>query len=112
MKLGIRPNLNKKGQVSIHNGPLGNVLRYEEKITVLVTSSLVRKGAAKRIKDGASKFPMASLVGEEIGFIQPTPNAKRVQYNPKTDDDFHIGGEPLNFPMKVTFIGWTPYLVE
>lgn len=104
----VRPNLNKKGTLTVHDVDSENNVNYSKKDRHLDENSIVflsgvvphvnQKGALKISRGETNKFPMASLVGEVVSYkINKVPgNAVRVKFNPKEGDMFfHVDGKKV-----------------
>jgi len=68
----VRPNLNKKGQHTLHRGKgvRGGVVCYRSKSFMLFKEFYIQDKAINKINNGAHKYPCAGLVG------MPLPNMK------------------------------------
>lgn len=66
----VRPNLNKKGQHTLHRGAgvRGGVVCYRSKSLMLFKEFYLEKNAIKKIRKGAHKYPCAGITG------MPLPN--------------------------------------
>lgn len=92
MIIAARPNLNIKGVLTLHEVNPGGVPQYGRALRhvegrLCLGGAIPHVGAAaKRIFEGASKFPVASLVGVEIPEIFAL--WEPLSYDPRVDPDF------------------------
>lgn len=116
LTITIRPNLNCKGQSTVHRGRLGTKLASVKSITIDCSSVVIRDAGIKKALDG-NKTVHAGLIGQQCDFVPVQPWNRRVVYNPhKGQRQFFIVENdgsltPYNGGGKITSIGWRYYLV-
>ena len=110
--VSIRPNLNKKDELTIHNGKMGRKISGAKKITILCKSVTVRPSGNMQAVAGV-KTVHASLNGDIIPFVSPNELSKAVQYRPHFgESSFTIDGEKFTGGKIITMIGWKAYTIE
>ena len=112
----VRPNLNKKGQSTLHRGRLGQKIDSVQSITIDCTGVVIRNSGLKKALNG-EKTVHAGLLGFHAEYIPVHPWARRIVYNPaKGLQSFFIveldgSLTPYTGGGKVTCIRWKYYLV-
>ncbi len=115
--VSIRPNLNSKGQVTIHNGKLGLKWFSISQVTINCTSTTVRRSGQKKAEEEGIKTVHASLNGELHHIVLPSSSSLPLTYNPhRGDDAFYIINndgtkERYTGGGLVTMIGWKAWLI-
>lgn len=114
--VSIRPNLNAKGQVTIHSGVMGRKIDSLTEVTIRCTGVTVRPSGQRKAEEEGDKTVHASLNGDLIPFVPVTDSAIALTYNPhKGDKDFYIdlptGREIYNGGGIVTMVGWKAWLI-
>ena len=95
MNISIRPNLNKKGFLTAHDGRLGKKLGHFTVATIRCSATVVRPAGQKKAEEGKGKTVHAALIGEPVKVVYPSDSSPLVESAPhKGDTTFHIGGVP------------------
>ena len=109
-RIAVRPNLNKKGFLTIHSvGPKGGVdysralMHTDDCVFLRHVKAHVQPGLERRAKTGA-KIPCASLTGTFAGFGDMEWSGEPVvRYNPKNDYGFLFDFHPQGATVCCTF---------
>ena len=113
-RVSIRPNLNSKGEVTIHTGSLGRKLGSVRAVTIECDSVVVRpSGQAIAQKEG-EKTVHAGFIGRlHPEVIMPKSDDPSVTYNPhKGDKEFKLNGKPYEGGGLITMVGWKAFKVD
>lgn len=108
--IAVRPNLNRKGYLTIHEvGPRGGVdyshalCHTDSTLHLRDVCRHVAPGAAKRAKEG-KKIPCASLIGILTNQSQRRWNGEpAVRYNPKNGKGFEFEFDPVGKEVCCTY---------
>ena len=112
MNISIRPNLNKKGILTAHDGRLGKKVGHFTVATIRCSATVVRPAGQRKAEKEGEKTVHAALIGEPVKVVFPSPHSPLVEYAPhKGDTTFHIGGVPYFGGGIVTMVGHKAYLV-
>lgn len=108
----IRPNLNTKDQITVHEGRLGRKLDSVYAITIKCDDTVVRKSGNKEAFVNSNKTVHAGLIGTITKLIMPTENSSLIRYNPhKGDKSFTLNGELYVGGGIITMIGHKAYYI-
>ena len=114
MRVAVRPNLKMKGCLTVHNLNSNGNPDYSSFIehvcdAVYLTNTKPHVGSgAKRIYEGeTAKFPVASIIGEQVSAPSGVEWAA-LKYNPKEDPyTFYLEGEPWSGSSDVVMLEGT-----
>ena len=115
--ISIRPNLNAKGQITVHNGKLGQKWFSIEKVSIYCESTTVRPSGQRKAEVDGEKTVHAGLNGHLRSFCPILDCSLPLTYNPhKGDKSFYIelpNGEREAYTGGgiVTMIGWKAWLI-
>ena len=110
--VSIRPNLNKKDELTIHKGKMGAKISGAKKITIFCKSVTVRPAGNMQAVAGV-KTVHASLNGDIIPFLSPNELSEEIKYRPHLGEScFTINGEKFTGGKIITMIGWKAYTIE
>tara|TARA_Y100000310_G_scaffold309540_1_gene353748 strand:- start:564 stop:1811 length:1248 start_codon:yes stop_codon:yes gene_type:complete len=112
-RISIRPNLNSKGEVTIHTGSLGRKLASVKAVTIKCEGVVVRPSGTKKAVAG-DKTVHAGFIGRVMPFvIMPKSGDPAVTYNPhKGDKEFKVNGKTYEGGGVVTMVGWKAFKVK
>lgn len=109
----IRPNLNTRDQITIHQGRLGKKLDSVYAVSINCSDIVLRSSGRDEAFLKHNKTVHAGLIGKITEFIRPKDTDPLVRYNPhKGDDCFTVNGELYIGGGIITMIGHKAYLVE
>ena len=111
MAYTIRPNLNRKGESSLHHNRLGTVTRYEAHGTFKATSYVIQPAGAARLVETGKRNVHEGFIGTVISTEEPNiTGLKRIIYKPELLG-FFVGERKITKGL-IAFKGWYYYLVE
>ena len=111
MTYTIRPNLNRKGESSLHDSRLGTVTRYETHGLFKATDFVVQPAGAARLVETGKRNVHAGFIGTVISTDEPNVSElTRILYHPEKLGFF--AGERKITKGLIAFKGLRYYLVE
>ena len=107
--ISIRPNLNAKGETTIHAGRLGRKLDSVRACTILCSGVVVRNHGRELLVSTGEKSVHAALVGELVDLVPTTPG-EPIKYDPARGVFHLLTGELFTGGGVVTADGWRYFL--
>jgi len=112
-KVTIRPNLNTRDQITIHQGRLGKKLDSVHAVSINCLETVLRSSGRNEAFLNHNKTVHAGLIGKLTDLVMPKDTDPLVRYNPHLgDDSFTVNGELYTGGGTVTMIGHKAYLIE
>ncbi len=113
-RISIRPNLNSKGEVTVHSGSLGGKLASVSMVTIECDSTVVRPSGQSLAQSQGEKTVHAAFIGKvHPTVIIPQKGDEAVTYNPhKGDTEFSWKGKPYQGGGLITMVGWKAFRVD
>jgi hypothetical protein len=113
-RISIRPNLNSKGEVTVHKGSLGRKMASVRAVTIRCESVVVRPSGQSLAQKKGDKTVHAGFIGRvNSEVIMPDSSSPAVTYNPhKGDREFKVNGKVYEGGGLITMVGWKAYKVK
>lgn len=113
-RISIRPNLNSRGEVTVHKGSLGRKMASVRAVTIRCESVVVRPSGQSLAQEKGDKTVHAGFIGRvNSEVIMPDSSSPAVTYNPhKGDKEFKVNGKVYEGGGLITMVGWKAYKVK
>lgn len=113
-KISIRPNLNRRGEITIHKGRLGRKQASVKAVSIKCTDAVVRPSGQGLAQNKGDKTVHAGFIGTVLPeVIMPTASSTPVTYNPhKGDKEFKVNGKTYSGGGVITMVGYKAFKVK
>lgn len=112
--ISIRPNLNRRGEITIHKGRLGRKQASVKAVSIKCTDAVVRPSGQNLAQNKSEKTVHAGFIGQVLPeVIMPTSSSTPVTYNPhKGDKEFKVNGKSYTGGGVITMVGYKAFKVK
>lgn len=112
--ISIRPNLNRRGEITIHKGRLGRKQASVKAVSIKCTDAVVRPSGQSLAQKKGDKTVHAGFVGTVLPeVIMPDASSTPVTYNPhKGDKEFKVNGKTYSGGGVITMVGYKAFKVK